>query len=279
MRASLESFLSLIISFLVQLQHRLVPYQIITSSQVRVGTPLPLLLCCISDLGPEGLLHNHTIPVWTPGNLLGVTLASRGNSASKNLQRETQQPNCCIYKTPYVAAPVREKRNVIARTPLYAQLLTHAPTRARIYLVHEWHCSQVTVLVKVLSPTSLFYEEATNKSSTIKGLLYHQRTLKTWERDAEWSAPTIARQIHGVSLPLGTKIAQRYDVPWDWLWDDAIWQGYVEDPAAKDFVARKARTIALSKAQGSCYWTSNNQPYSWVWKYLGNSLPKLYCVA
>ncbi len=29
----------------------------------------------------------------------------------------------------------------------------------------------------------------------------------------------------------------------------AIWQGYVEDPAVKDFVARKARTIALSKAQ------------------------------
>jgi hypothetical protein len=31
----------------------------------------------------------------------------------------------------------------------------------------------------------------------------------------------------------------------------AIWQGYVEDPAAKDFVARKARTIALSKVQGT----------------------------
>ncbi len=31
----------------------------------------------------------------------------------------------------------------------------------------------------------------------------------------------------------------------------AIWQGYVEDPAAKDFVARKAHTIALSKAQGT----------------------------
>jgi hypothetical protein len=25
-----------------------------------------------------------------------------------------------------------------------------------------------------------------------------------------------------------------------------IWQGYVEEPAAKDFVAKKARTIALS---------------------------------
>ncbi len=31
----------------------------------------------------------------------------------------------------------------------------------------------------------------------------------------------------------------------------AIWQGYVEDPAAKDFIARKACTIALSKAQGT----------------------------
>jgi hypothetical protein len=40
----------------------------------------------------------------------------------------------------------------------------------------------------------------------------------------------------------------------------AIWQGYVEDPAAKDYVARKACTIALSKAQGSCHLTSKNQP-------------------
>ncbi len=31
----------------------------------------------------------------------------------------------------------------------------------------------------------------------------------------------------------------------------AIWQGYVEDPAAKDFVARKAHTFALSEAQGT----------------------------
>jgi hypothetical protein len=31
----------------------------------------------------------------------------------------------------------------------------------------------------------------------------------------------------------------------------AIWQGYVEDPAAKDFVVRKAHTIALSTVQGT----------------------------
>jgi hypothetical protein len=31
----------------------------------------------------------------------------------------------------------------------------------------------------------------------------------------------------------------------------AIWQGYVEDPAAKVFVASKARTIALREARGT----------------------------
>jgi hypothetical protein len=31
----------------------------------------------------------------------------------------------------------------------------------------------------------------------------------------------------------------------------AIWQGYIEDPAAKDFVVRKAHNIALCKAQGT----------------------------
>ncbi len=59
----------------------------------------------------------------------------------------------------------------------------------------------------------------------------------------------------------------------------AIWQGYVQDPATKDFVVRKARTIALSKAQGSCHKTSNNQPYSQIWKSLGDSIPELYCIA
>jgi hypothetical protein len=58
-----------------------------------------------------------------------------------------------------------------------------------------------------------------------------------------------------------------------------IWQGCVEDPAAKDFVARKARTIAMSEVQGSCHKASDNQPYSRVWKSLGDSIPELYCVA
>jgi hypothetical protein len=59
----------------------------------------------------------------------------------------------------------------------------------------------------------------------------------------------------------------------------AIWQGYVEDPAAKDFVARKACTITLSEVQGSCHKIRDNQPYSRVWKFLGDSIPKLYWVS
>ncbi len=59
----------------------------------------------------------------------------------------------------------------------------------------------------------------------------------------------------------------------------AIWWRYVEDPAAKDFVARKARTIALSKAQGSCHKTSDNQPIHKFGYPFGDSIPGLYCVA
>ncbi len=56
--------LKLIISFLVKLQHLLLPSLIVTSSQVRVNMPLPLLSCCISGLGPEGLWHFETHAIW-----------------------------------------------------------------------------------------------------------------------------------------------------------------------------------------------------------------------
>ncbi len=59
----------------------------------------------------------------------------------------------------------------------------------------------------------------------------------------------------------------------------AICQGYVEDPTAKNFVARKAHTITLSKAQGSWHKTKDNQPYSQVWKSHQDSIPELYYIA
>jgi hypothetical protein len=58
----------------------------------------------------------------------------------------------------------------------------------------------------------------------------------------------------------------------------AIWQGYVEDPAAKDFVARNARTIALSKAQGtrqSTLFTSLEIPWGFHTRAVLHSLAGL----
>jgi hypothetical protein len=72
-------------------------------------------------------------------------------------------------------------------------------------------------------------------------------------------------------------------------------QGSIEEPAAKDFVAKKVCTIALSKVQGT-HWNAikcqehlGNRPEaivrqatinidSQVWKSLGDSLPELYCI-
>jgi hypothetical protein len=75
----------------------------------------------------------------------------------------------------------------------------------------------------------------------------------------------------------------------------ANWQGFVEEPAAKDFLARKVRTVELTKVQGtswnaikckehlrSCSEAVIRQAiinlYSRVWKSLWDSFPKLYCV-
>jgi hypothetical protein len=75
----------------------------------------------------------------------------------------------------------------------------------------------------------------------------------------------------------------------------ANWQGYIEEPAAKDFVARKASIIALSKVGGT-HWNgikckehlgscpeavvrqATINLNSQVWKSLEDSLPKLYCI-
>ncbi len=75
----------------------------------------------------------------------------------------------------------------------------------------------------------------------------------------------------------------------------AKWQGSVEEPTAKDFVARKVHTIELNEVQGT-NWNSNkckerlgSRPEavvreatinlgSQLWISLGDSLPELYCI-
>jgi hypothetical protein len=75
----------------------------------------------------------------------------------------------------------------------------------------------------------------------------------------------------------------------------AKWQGSVEEPAAKDFVARKVHTIELNEVQGTNWNTIKCKEhlgscpeavvrqatinlYSQVWISLWDSLPELYRV-
>jgi hypothetical protein len=107
-------------------------------------------------------------------NLLRVTLESCGNSASENLQRETQQPKCCLYETPYIAAPVRETGDVIARTPLYARLPTDAPTRTRFFFG-----SQVTSFSRDPSRESIGSYVPFLRGSHIQKQYHRRTTLRT----------------------------------------------------------------------------------------------------
>jgi hypothetical protein len=99
---------------------------------------------------------------------------------------------------------------------------------------------------------SLFYEEATCKSSTIKGLLYtpenpeecKKGTLSNWSRLSRISSTALLSHWGWQSLKDMMSLRTDFET-------HAIWQGYLEDPAGKDFVARKACTIALSKARGT----------------------------
>ncbi len=99
---------------------------------------------------------------------------------------------------------------------------------------------------------SLFYEEATCKISTIKGLLYAPENPEERKKgmliDWPWllCATSMALLIHWQQQLLKDMMSLGTDFE-----THAIWQGYVEDPAAKDFIARKACTIALSKMQGT----------------------------
>ncbi len=97
---------------------------------------------------------------------------------------------------------------------------------------------------------SLFYKEATCKSSTERGTLYAPENPEERKKGMLSDRPQ--------PLHIRSRVPQCH---WGWqslkdmtsLGTDfemhAIWQGYVEEPAAKDIVERKARTIALSKVQ------------------------------
>ncbi len=63
----------------------------------------------------------------------------------------------------------------------------------------------------------------------------------------EQSAPTHARHTHCTPIQLGTTADRSMMFLGTDFEKRAIWQGSVEEPAAKDFVARKVCTIEWNK--------------------------------
>ncbi len=124
-----------------------------------------------------------------------------------------------------------------------------------------------------------------------------ESTRTSWpqEKGLEKSAPTHARHTHCTHMHLGTTANWSMTFLKTDFEKRAIWQGSVEMPAAKVFVARKVRTIDFYKVSGTSwnasrckdhlrrhlaavFQTSNNQPYLWGWKSVHDSSPGLYCV-
>ncbi len=116
-----------------------------------------------------------------------------------------------------------------------------------------------------------FYKEAICKGSTRKGLPYAAKAVPAKDYFTHLTL-IIARKGCWVISPdyctshpwcfcaVGDVVAHRYDVICDWLWDTWHMAGVRWGSCCKTFVARKARTIPVSKEQGSCHKTSNNQP-------------------
>jgi hypothetical protein len=128
------------------------------------------------------------------------------------------------------------------------------------------------------------------------------KSLRNPEYQDDWEKGTLSNQPQLTHLTppalLGSQILQSIEDMMSLGTDiktHAKWQGSIEKPTAKDFVARKVHTIKLNKVQET-HWNANkckerlgNHPvavvrqatisfYSRIWKSLGDSLPELYCI-
>jgi hypothetical protein len=145
--------------------------------------PLPLLSCCISGLGPEGLQHNHTISVVSPGTtwgdpciFLGDTLPPRTFHAKLNGQ-----------------IAVSTRCPTMLQHPVEKQV-----TSLRTYKNQNFFwCTSNAFLQR---PVSLKY-----------WLLHPMSTRKPHAK----AVPSKDYFTHMRTLI----VSQRYGVPWDWLWD------------------------------------------------------------
>ncbi len=238
---------------------------------------------------------------------------------------KSKDMKCCLYKTPYVAVPVRVLDDVIVKPMPYEQIPLDAPTRTRnfswftieeffkrpvlsyqdSYVIFLWGGLRAKVVperttysvtwgVSQRVPSSVSSSILCSDASSwaeASGTLKIKLTKGTLGNQPQFMRVTPSVLLGSwVLQPIKDVTSLRTN-----LKTHAKWQGSVEEPAAKDFVVRKVRTIELNEVQGT-HWSANkckerlgNCPeavvrqatiilYSRVWKSLGDSLPKLYCI-
>ncbi len=157
----------------------------------------------------------------------------------------------CLYKTPYVAAPIWVLGEVVVKFyALHATFYRHPFKNQNFFWFTsdaflkrhvssfwdsyvkflQWDLraksgTQKDYLLRFLrSPTKTTFKCLYKRTPLWLGVMRKEpqepwRTRKLWERDVEQSAPTHAPHTHCASRQLGTTANQRYYVSWDWLWD------------------------------------------------------------
>ncbi len=130
-----------------------------------------------------------------------------------------------------------------------------------IFLVHEWCVSYETSLVKLRLLHPFSTSKSKSKSGTRKDYLSRLRSPTKSTFKCLFKDTLLWHVVMSTNLRNPNK-------------------GYVEEPAAKDSVARKAHIITLSEVWGTeaVIGQATINLYSWVWKSLKDSLPELYCI-
>ncbi len=165
---------------------------------------------------------------------------------------KSKYKKCCLYETPYLAAPIWVLGDVIAKfsalkatsyrrtyksqnfvfgsrvTSFWRDPSCHIKTpRSNFYKgVYKWKWYQKGLLIAfyLRSPTKSTFKHLCKQTPLWRVIMSKtpqepQRSKWLQGRDVEQSAPTRARHTHCASRQWGTTADQRYEVPRDWLRD------------------------------------------------------------
>jgi hypothetical protein len=167
--------------------------------------------------------------------------------------------------------------------------------------IYEWRWYQNGLRIALPEESREEYLKRLYKQTPL-WLVVMSRSLRNPEeqddrkkRGVDQSAPTHVHHTHCVPMQLGTTADWRYNDHRDWLWEarqmarvrwGTRYKGFFSEKIPHYQIEQSARNHmecdqvqrVPEKLSSSCHQTSNNQPYSWVWKSLWDSFPELYCV-